>query len=123
MTDKDKINNREDNIHEWMHNPEDDGKLNYNLKFEMKRLNETEMEDANLTKDEEVDKLVVRRAFCQNCGEELISKTPQLFNPYTLESICKHTCSKCGSNFNLEYAYPRIVFLDKNGEEIKAFTC
>ena len=89
---------------------------------EMRHLTEKEMDNANLTKVEEIDKILVKHVFCEECGEELISKTPQLFNPYTLESICKHTCSKCGKVYNLQHAYPRIIFLNNNGEEIPAFT-
>ena len=47
---------------------------------------------------------------------------PGMFNPFTFEKVCKHTCKKCGKNYNLEFAYPRLVFLDNNGEEIPAFT-
>lgn len=89
---------------------------------EMKKMNEKEMEESNMIKVEEDVKFFVKHVYCEDCGEELISKTPQLFNPYTLESICKHTCSKCGKVYNLEHAYPRIVFLNNKGEEIPAFT-
>ena len=89
---------------------------------QMKKMNEKEMEESNMIKVEEDVKFFVKHVYCEDCGEELISKTPQLFNPYTLESICKHTCSKCGKVYNLEHAYPRIVFLNNKGEEIPAFT-
>lgn len=88
---------------------------------EMKQMNESEMTVKNLIKDQEVKKIIVKHAYCSECGEELISKTPPMFNPFTKESICKHTCSKCGTEFNLEHAYPRFALIDENNNEIIAF--
>ena len=88
----------------------------------MKNMNEEEMTANELIKEEDVKKVVVKHAYCDECGEELISKTPPMFNPYTLEKICKHTCAKCGKTYNLEYAYPRLAFINENNEEIQAFT-
>lgn len=89
-------------------------------KKQMCVLNEAQMKEKEKIKDEEV-KLIVRHAYCDECGEELISKTPSMFNPFTFEKICKHTCDKCGKVFNLEYAYPRAVYLNNEGIEINAF--
>lgn len=91
-------------------------------KSEMRQLNEEEMAKNNLIKGEDVERIIVVHAFCEDCGEELISNAPPMFNPFTLEKICKHVCSKCGKIYNLEYAYPRLGFLNKNNEELKAFT-
>ena len=112
----------EKRLHELRHDVNDIENAYKKKMNEMKRFTEEEMEKTNLIKTGEIDKIIVKHAFCDKCGEELISKTPQLFNPYTLDSICKHTCSKCGAVFNLEHAYPRVVFLDNNGKEIPAFT-
>lgn len=109
---------------EEIRNSTDDMENAYRKKMaEMKHMSEDEMEQKNLLKEEEIDKIVVKHAYCTECGEELISKTPALFNPFTLERVCKHICTKCGTIFNLEYAYPRIAFLNNKGEEIPAFTC
>lgn len=64
--------------------------------------------------------VVVKHVYCPNCRKELISKQPLMFNPYTGEKIAKHECP-CGYKANLEYSYPRVMFVDDNGNEIKAF--
>lgn len=88
---------------------------------EMKHMTEEEIETSNMFKIEDDIKFQVKRVFCEECGEELISNAPPLFNPFTFEKICKHTCTKCGKVYNFEYAYPRLVILDNNGNEIPAF--
>ena len=69
--------------------------------------------------DEDI-KVGIKHAYCPKCGRELVSKAPTVFNPFTFEKISKHEC-ECGFKCNLEYAYPRIVYVNSNGEEIKAF--
>lgn len=88
---------------------------------EMKTMTEEEMETSGMFKTLDDIKLQVKHAFCEDCGEELVSNAPPLFNPFTFEKICKHTCTKCGKVYNFEYAYPRLVILDNNGNEIPAF--
>lgn len=70
-------------------------------------------------KDEEV-KTIIRRAFCPECGREIISKLPVMFNPYTGEKIARYDC-ECGAKFNMEHSYPRIVYINNDGVEINAF--
>lgn len=70
-------------------------------------------------KTEEV-KTVVKRAYCPVCGKEIISKYPIMFNPYTGEKIGRYDC-ECGFKANLDYAYPRVAYINKEGEEINAF--
>lgn len=89
---------------------------------EMRQMTEHEMTDNDLIKEEDIEKIIVKHAYCSECGEELISNAPPMFNPFTLERVCKHTCTKCGAIFNLEYAYPRLAFINNKGEEIPAFT-
>lgn len=89
---------------------------------EMKKMSEAQMEESSMIRVEDDIKVSVKHAYCEECGEELISNVPLMFNPYTLEKMCKHTCSKCGKTYNLEYAYPRLVFTDNKGNEIPAFT-
>ena len=91
-------------------------------KSEMRELKEEEMNKNGLIKEEEIKRVVAVHAFCEDCGEELISNAPPMFNPFTFEKVCKHTCTKCGKIYNLEFAYPRIAFFNNNGEEIPAFT-
>ena len=88
---------------------------------EMKKMTEEEMEKSDMIKVNEKINFYVKHAFCEECGEELISNAPPLFNPFTLEKICKHTCTKCGKAYNFEFAYPRLVIEDNNGKEIPAF--
>lgn len=81
---------------------------------------ENELQEANLIEDVDV-RVVVRRAKCPQCGKELVSTTPVIFNAFTQEKIAKHDC-ECGYKCNLEYAYPRVAFVDKENNEIKAFS-
>lgn len=90
-------------------------------KAEMRQLTEKEMTDKELIKDDEVKQIIIKHAYCEDCGEELISQAPPMFNPFTFERVCKHTCSKCGKVYNLEHAYPRVAFIDNNGNELVAF--
>lgn len=80
----------------------------------------SEEEGVNSIKEEEVDRITVKHFYCPECGEELVSKAPPMFNPFTMERICLHEC-KCGKRYNLDYAYPRFVMYNKEGEEIKAY--
>ena len=66
-------------------------------------------------------RIVVLHARCPNCGAELTTDKPKMFNPYTGESLALHKCSQCGKEYNLEYAYPRVVFVDSQNHIIKAF--
>lgn len=90
--------------------------------LQMKQMSEHEMNESSLIKEEEIDKIIVKHAYCSECGEELISNVPPMFNPFTFERVCKHTCTKCGTIFNLEFAYPRLAFINNKGEEVPAFT-
>lgn len=91
-------------------------------KFHQTYVKKTEKElfDENLIENTDV-RVVIRRIKCPNCGRELISNTPVIFNPFTMEKIAKHDCD-CGYKCNLEYAYPRVVFVDSENNEIKGFS-
>lgn len=65
--------------------------------------------------------LKVIKAYCPECGEEIISKMPSLFNAFTLEKHAKYECPKCGAKYDLENAYPRLAVFDMYGNEIKCF--
>lgn len=80
----------------------------------------SEEEGANSISEEEIDRITVKHFYCSECGEELVSKAPPMFNPFTMERICLHEC-KCGKRYNLDYAYPRFVMYNKEGKEIKAY--
>ena len=111
----------EKRLQELRNDPNDMENVYRRKKAEMKEMSEEQMTEQNLIKSQDVEKVIVKHAYCSECGEELISNAPPMFNPFTFERICKHTCSKCGAVFNLEHAYPRFVLLDNNGEEIPAF--
>lgn len=83
------------------------------------RLHEDD-ESEKFIKTEDVDHIVVKHFYCPECGEELISQAPPMFNPFTYERVCLHKC-KCGKRYNLDYAYPRFVLYNKEGKEIKAY--
>ena len=106
-----------------LRNKSNDMESTYRAKMaEMKKMSENDMESNKLISDETVEKVIVKHAYCEECGEELISNAPPMFNPFTFERVCKHTCTKCGKIYNLEFAYPRLAFIDNKGEELPAFT-
>lgn len=106
-----------------LRNHSNDMENTYRTKMaEMKQMSENDMESNKLINNEMVEKVIVKHAYCEECGEELISNAPPLFNPFTFERVCKHTCAKCGKIYNLEFAYPRLAFIDNKGEELPAFT-
>ena len=106
-----------------LRNNSNDMENNYRKKMaEMKRMSENDMESNKLISNETVEKVIVKHAYCEECGEELISNAPPMFNPFTFERVCKHTCTKCGKIYNLEFAYPRLAFFNNKGEELPAFT-
>lgn len=80
---------------------------------------EKELLDSNLLSNSNVKEIVVKHAYCENCGKELKTNTPAMFNPYTKEKHCIHVC-ECDKIFDLEYAYPRLVFIDEKNNEIFA---
>lgn len=62
------------------------------------------------------------RAYCPKCGKEIINKAPVMFNPFNYQRVNIYKCD-CGFEANLEYAYPRVVFVDeKNNIEYTAYT-
>ncbi len=106
-----------------LRNNSNDMENTYRAKMaEMKQMSENDMENNNLINNETVEQVIVKHAYCEECGEELISDTPPMFNPFTFERICRHTCKKCGKLYNLEFAYPRLAFMNNKGEELPAFT-
>ena len=106
-----------------LRNNSNDMENTYRAKIaEMKQMSENDMENNNLINNETVEQVIVKHAYCEECGEELISNAPPLFNPFTFERVCKHTCAKCGKIYNLEFAYPRLAFINNKGEELPAFT-
>ena len=106
-----------------LRNNSNDMENTYRAKIaEMKQMSENDMENNNLINNETVEQVIVKHAYCEECGEELISNVPPMFNPFTFERVCKHTCKKCGKIYNLEFAYPRLAFINNKGEELPAFT-
>ena len=112
----------EKRLNELRNSSNDIENMHKKLMSEMKKMSEEEMTEQNLIKEEDIDKIIVKHAYCSECGEELISNAPPMFNPFTFERVCKHTCTKCGKIFNLDFAYPRLAFYNNKGEEIPAFT-
>jgi len=65
--------------------------------------------------------VAIKRAYCPDCGAEIISEMPVMINPYTLERIGRYDC-KCGARLNLDYSYPRVIYMDENMKEIKVWS-
>lgn len=106
-----------------LRNNSNDMENTYRAKIaEMKQMSENDMENNNLINNETVEQVIVKHVYCEECGEELISDAPPMFNPFTFERICRHKCKKCGKLYNLEFAYPRLAFMNNKGEELPAFT-
>ena len=108
-------------LQELRNNENDMENVHRKVMSQMKQMTEEEMEAANMFKIDEDIKFQVKHVYCEECGEELISNSPPLFNPFTFEKICKHTCTKCGKIYNFDYAYPRLAVFDNNGNEIPVF--
>ena len=63
---------------------------------------------------------MVKKAYCPECGKEIINTLPPMYNPFSFEKLNRFECD-CGWKANLEYSYPRVVFVTDSGEEIEAF--
>lgn len=99
---------------------EHSGTVNENaMRMRMERITDNEMSDKGLLKECEITDIKIIRAYCPKCGKELVSKTPSMYNPFTMEKICLHEC--CGVKYNLDKTYPHIAYYDENGEEIVAY--
>lgn len=85
----------------------------------IKNFKEEDLLISNCIKHTTIDKIMVKHAYCPECGKELVNKYPPMFNPFTHEKQCIHEC-ECGLKYNLEYSYPRIAFYDANNNEIFA---
>ena len=107
-------------VKELRKDPNDMEVIYSNFQQEYPRTTEESLDTQGKTVIDDTVRIVVKRAFCPNCGKEIISKAPLLFNPYTLEKIAKYDCT-CGAKFNFEHSYPRVVYLDSKGNEIKVF--
>lgn len=103
-----------------LRNDPNDMEVQYN-KFQQQypKLTESDLVSGNNIKVEDV-RTVVKHAYCPMCGKEIISKYPIMFNPYTGEKIGRYDC-ECGFKANFDYSYPRVAYVDKNGNEINAF--
>lgn len=112
----------EETLNKLKNDPNDIANHAKEMNKQMVTKNEMELFESGCLKEENVSKIFVNHAYCEECGEELISDAPPMFNPFTLERVCIHKCKKCGKTYNLEYAYPRFVLVNENGEEIKAYS-
>lgn len=90
---------------------------------EYKRILDEELttEDLELTELANATKLVLRSAICPDCGIEMKSNLPTMYNPFTGESYSKTTCENCGKTYSLEHSYPRLMILDNENNEKKFF--
>ena len=91
------------------------------IENELVRLNENELASSGHIRQQQGVQMVVVHAYCPNCGDELTTNMPKMFNPFTGETLCKHVCINCGNAYNLEYSYPRLAIIDDEGNEVKCF--
>lgn len=108
-------------VKELRDDPNDMENVYNKFNAEYPKITENELDETGKTKIQEDIKVCVKRVYCPNCGKELISKSPVMFNPFTLEKVAKHECS-CGFKCNLDYAYPRLMYVDSENNEINAFS-
>ncbi len=92
--------------------------MNPDEKFEEIKKNVILEKDIDITRHNVTP--VVIRAYCPKCGKEIVSNSPTLYNPFSLEKVNMYKCD-CGFEGNLEYAYPRVVFVDENNNDINAY--
>lgn len=83
-------------------------------------LKEADLEAKNMLKIEEV-RPVMKHAYCPKCGKEIVSTLPVMFNAFSGEKIGRYDCPHCGAKWNLEFAYPRVAYINSRGEEVNAF--
>ena len=76
-----------------------------------------QMDEQGLLSTEKIDACLIH-AYCPKCGKELRCSHKLYRNPYTKQTIAKHECS-CGFKANLQYAYPRLVYIDKDNKQIE----
>ncbi len=75
----------------------------------------------NISVNSETVRTVLQRAYCQCCGQEL-TKTGRVFysSPLQYEYKCDNeNCSSYNVVFNSTECYPRIRFIDENGNDIE----
>lgn len=100
---------------------------NKNTDTQEEIMNETEepqrvhLTDAELNTERVDVKPVVIRAFCPHCGREIKNTVPVLYNPFSFAKVCIYDC-ECGLHTELDHAYPRVVFVDKENNEYDAWT-
>lgn len=107
-------------VKELKEDPNDMENLYKQFEKEWPRITEKEFDENGNSVVSDV-KICVKHIFCPKCGKELISRSPVMYNPFSLEKVAKHEC-ECGFKANLEHAYPRLVFINNEGKEIKAFS-
>lgn len=64
---------------------------------------------------------MIKKAYCPKCGKEIVNTIPPLYNPFNYEKVNRFECD-CGWKANIEYSYPRVVFVTDDGTEIEAFS-
>lgn len=64
-------------------------------------------------------RLAIKHAKCPLCGNELESAVPTMYNPFNFEPLTPIKCKHCGGQYTVDYAYPRLVVLDDNNNEVK----
>ena len=80
-------------------------------------ISDKQMDEQGLLSSEKIDAYLIH-AYCPKCGKELRCSHKLYCNPYTRQTIAKHECS-CGFKANLQYAYPRLVYIDKDNKQIE----
>jgi hypothetical protein len=63
---------------------------------------------------------MVKRAYCPECGREIVNNLPPMYSPFSLEKLNRYKC-ECGWKANLQFSYPRVLFITENGTQIEAF--
>ncbi len=83
-------------------------------------LTEKEIDEKNLSQTIDVS-FKVKRAYCPNCNNEIVSNMPVVYNPLTFKKIARYECPNCHKRYTLDSSYPRLIAIGADGEEIKCF--
>ena len=114
---KEAINNSRKNMAAL--NEVHNGGINERAMEKPTKISDEELVSKGLLKENSISDIKVIRAYCPNCGKELVAKAPPMYNPFTMEKMCLHEC--CGVKYNLDKTYPHIAFYDEDGKEIVTF--
>lgn len=77
-----------------------------------------EVDEGELTINDTPITPVIRRAYCPDCGEEIVTKGYNQTNAMSGKRMVLYTCPSCHKNMRINNMYPRIEYLNSAKESI-----